>query len=106
MILFDWLLNIRKAWEAGVSHEELEEWQSKHPEPIQGPVKTEWEPLGQIAPGDLPEPSEQYPAPWTADYRGNGHFDIFDGQGRCFAHIYIWGITDGEVYQAKMKAAQ
>lgn len=80
---------------------------NQHPDPIQGPVKVEWEPLGQIEPQDLPEPSEQYPAPWASEYRGNGHFDIFDGKNRLFAHIYVWDPeVDGKIFRDKMNLSQ
>jgi len=78
---------------------------NEHPKPIEGSVKVSWEPLGQIEPSDLPAPSEIYPAPWAAHHRGNGHFDVADGQGRIFAHVYVWGGEDGRVFETKMKAA-
>lgn len=62
----------------------------KHPKPIEGDFKVQWEPLGQIEPKDLPEASDVYPGPWTEWGRGNGHIDLYDSLGRNFAHVYCW----------------
>ena len=79
---------------------------SNHPKPIEGGgIKVSWETLGQIEPGDLPAPSNVYPAPWTAHHRGNGHFDVADASGRVFAHVFVWDSKDGDIFNSKMKAA-
>lgn len=73
-----------------------------HPDPVSGSVAVPWEPLGQIAPGELPTPSEKYPAPWTHQHRGNGHVDVFDSKGRMFAHVFLWDSQDWDVFNKKL----
>ena len=77
----------------------------RHPETIEGPRIAPWEPLGQIEPAELPEPSEKYPGPWTSHHRGNGHVDVMDAKGRYFAHVYIWDTAESEVFGAKLRAS-
>jgi hypothetical protein len=76
---------------------------SQHPEPIEGESCVPWEPLGQIDPDALPEPSDKYPGPWDEYHRGNGHVDILDGQDRIFAHVYCW---DGKDWAALSRATR
>ena len=66
----------------------------------------DWEPLGQIEPAALPEPSEEYPAPWTCESRGNGHMDVVDAKGRYFAHVFLWDEADGRAFDAAMAKAR
>lgn len=77
----------------------------KHPETIEGESTVPWEPLGQIDPSKLPEPSEKYPGPWEENHRGNGHLDLVDGLGRCFAHVYCWDYHEWSVLRSKLRAA-
>ena len=77
-----------------------------HPDPIQNLEAQEvipWEPLGQIAPKDLPGPSEKYPGPWKTSDRGNGHIDLMDAQNRVFAHVYCWDDSDWGALEAALK---
>lgn len=81
----------------------------KHPQTIEDPhakAVIGWEPLGQIDPDQLPAPSETYPAPWTCESRGNGHMDVFDAQGRYFAHVFCWDDRDFKVFDEKMASAR
>ena len=75
----------------------------KHPDPVEGPSRVPWEPLGQVSPGALPGPSETYPGPWKTHGRGNGHEDVADAEGRIFAHVYCW---DGADYAALFTAVK
>lgn len=77
----------------------------KHPKAVEGACSVPWEPLGQVSPDKLPEPSETYPGPWTTQDRGNGHTDVYDAKGRYFAHVYLWDAADWGVLSAKLKAA-
>lgn len=77
----------------------------KHPDAIEGPRIQDWEPLGQVDPKDLPEPSERYPGPWETNWRGNGHVDVSDAKGRQFAHVYLWEATDSTALLSKVQAA-
>jgi len=78
----------------------------KHPDAIGGPDCIPWEPLGQVDPDKLPEPSERYPGPWDESCRGNGHVDVIDGWGRWFAHVYCWDGADWLVLGRKIRAAK
>lgn len=63
-----------------------------------------WEPVGQILPAELPDKApEGYPAPWTREHRGNGHFDVIANDGTYVAHVFIWDRNYGEVFDEKLK---
>ena len=70
---------------------------------LDGDVKVPWEPVGQVAPKDLPDQApEGYPAPWSIHGRGNGHFDIIASDDTYVAHVYVWDRKEMAVLQQKL----
>lgn len=68
-------------------------------------MKVDWEPLDQIRAQDIPAPSPEYPGPWTIQHRGNGHVDLFDVNGKYFAHVYCWDSNDFYTLEWKISQA-
>lgn len=68
-------------------------------------MKVDWEPLNQIRASELPEPSSEHPIPWSIQSRGNGHIDVYDGNGKYFAHVFCWDKNDFNTLDAKIAKA-
>lgn len=77
-----------------------------HSKPVEGTFKPDWEHLGQIDPTQIPLPSETYPGPWKTSWRGNGHVDLIDAQGRYFAHVYCWDKAESDLLDVAVKASK
>jgi hypothetical protein len=53
---------------------------------------------------ELPdEAPPEYPAPWKPEDAGNDHVYLYDANGKCVAHLYIWK-EDEELLEAKLKS--
>jgi len=70
---------------------------------INKPPDVPWEPKGQVKAKDMPDSApEGYPAPWESHGRGNGHYDVYDANGKYLIHIYIWDNAEWETFKAKL----
>lgn len=72
---------------------------------VNRPSIAPWEPKGQVNPDELPDKApDTYPPPWTEKYRGNGHHDIYDGNGKYILHMHCWDMKEYRALCAKLRS--
>ena len=57
-----------------------------------------------ISPTDFPEaPIEGHPTPWIKQEAGNGHFYVYDSEGKELFHVYCWDDKDWKEFGRKLE---